>query len=55
MQHFKQLLLLFWESYKIFAVAFVTIVFMLMLIFGGSWSIKINFNSWNELMKTLKK
>lgn len=39
----------------VLCTALVTSYIFLFIIFGGKFSLEINFDSWNELMKTLKK
>lgn len=43
-----------YDAYKWLCFLIVTAILLLMAIFGGTVSVKINFNSWNELIQTLK-
>ena len=43
-------------NFYIYSVVTITTIFILLLaIFGGSFELNINWNSWSELIKTLKK
>lgn len=44
-----------YQAYTNLVIGIVSIIIILMAIFGGEFSLKINWNSFNELIKHFKK
>lgn len=51
----KKMMDILWLIYCYAVVGFITVLLICFFVFGGEFSVKINFHSWVDLIQTFRK